>query len=131
MKRLIIGKRGGAYGLWLSKPGVDVETASRDDMLFSTTDDRPVLNYLARGIVNLAPRESTTVFYGMTLSTIPIVFLSQRDAASDYAYDCHVQDESLRIVPYPGLSSVLFQNQTSVGGARFEGRYTIFMRPQQ
>lgn len=34
--RLILGNRSGQYGLWISKPGIDVLTASEADCLFSS-----------------------------------------------------------------------------------------------
>jgi hypothetical protein len=34
--RLILGNRSGQYGLWISKPGIDVLTASDRDCLFSS-----------------------------------------------------------------------------------------------
>lgn len=127
MKRLLIGKRAAAYGAWLSRPGYDVSTAGEADMLFSTTDTLPILNFLARGTLTLAPAGSLVVPYGLTLDVIPIVFLAQRDASQPYVWDNHVQTESLRILPTPGLSSVSFEN---TGSITYEGRYVIFARPQ-
>lgn len=36
--RILLGKKGTEYGLWISKPGVDVTTASVDDLLFSSSN---------------------------------------------------------------------------------------------
>lgn len=33
--RVVVGQRGGLYGLWASKPGYDVLTTSDDNMLFT------------------------------------------------------------------------------------------------
>lgn len=35
--RVVMGNKGGTYGLWVSKPGVNVLTASETDMLLSTS----------------------------------------------------------------------------------------------
>jgi hypothetical protein len=35
--RVLLGKRGTEYGLWVSKPGIDVTTAGIDDLLFSSS----------------------------------------------------------------------------------------------
>jgi hypothetical protein len=35
--RVQLGLRGGTYGLWISKPGKDVTTAKKGDLLFDST----------------------------------------------------------------------------------------------
>lgn len=47
-RRVILGKRGVAYGLWVSRPGIDVLTASEDDLLLSM--DTENLQIVASGI---------------------------------------------------------------------------------
>lgn len=37
-RRVLLGQRGGSYGLWVSRPTVDVVTAGDDDLLFSSSD---------------------------------------------------------------------------------------------
>lgn len=36
--RVLLGKKGTEYGLWISKPGVDVTTANTDQLLFSSSN---------------------------------------------------------------------------------------------
>lgn len=48
--RVLLGKRGTEYGLWISKPGKDVTTAGVQDLLFSTSStDYKYSQVLARG----------------------------------------------------------------------------------
>lgn len=71
--RVLIGRRGNAWGLWVSKPGKDVETASDDDMLMSPTN--PNLAFLLKGQVSLQQAaQSVTVLFGTTLRRAPIVW---------------------------------------------------------
>lgn len=70
--RLIIGERGADFGFWMSKPGVDVKTASPDDLLISTSDDFSNLSFLAHYYVS-AGKGSTFGEYGDNFSEIPLV----------------------------------------------------------
>lgn len=36
--RVLLGKKGTEYGLWISKPGIDVTTADISDLMFSSSD---------------------------------------------------------------------------------------------
>ena len=36
-KRVLLGKKGSNYGLFVSKPGVDVDTANADQLIFDST----------------------------------------------------------------------------------------------
>jgi hypothetical protein len=36
--RVLLGKKGTEYGLWISKPGIDVTTANVSDLMFSSSD---------------------------------------------------------------------------------------------
>ena len=36
-KRVLLGKKGSTYGLFISKPGVDVTTANADQLIFDST----------------------------------------------------------------------------------------------
>lgn len=48
--RVLLGKKGTEYGLWISKPGKDVTTASVEDLLFSTSSsDYKYTQILAQG----------------------------------------------------------------------------------
>lgn len=71
--RVLIGQRGSDIGLWVSKPGRNVLTASDDDMLLSPTN--PNLAFLIKGQVNLAAaNQQLTVLLGTTLRRAPIVW---------------------------------------------------------
>ena len=48
--RVLLGKRGSEYGLWVSKPGAEVTTCDQEDMIFDSTN----MDYgqtLARGYI--------------------------------------------------------------------------------
>ena len=36
--RVLLGKKGSDYGLWISKPGKDVTSVGREDLIFSSED---------------------------------------------------------------------------------------------
>ncbi|MCX5570625.1 hypothetical protein [Kaistia nematophila] len=44
LARMMMGKRGNEYGLYVSRPGFDVETCSKAQMVFSSDDDFSVIN---------------------------------------------------------------------------------------
>lgn len=64
VERVILGNKGGSYGLWVSKPGVSVLTASDWEMLF-VSDSRSV-RMLASGVVNV-PASSSAFSQTVTL----------------------------------------------------------------
>jgi hypothetical protein len=39
-KRVLLGKKGSTYGLFISKPGVDVTSADTDQLIFDSTAKR-------------------------------------------------------------------------------------------
>lgn len=48
--RVLIGKKGSAYGIWISKPGYDVLSASLDQMLLSS--ERTPFMVIGQGVVS-------------------------------------------------------------------------------
>ena len=38
-KRILLGKKGSSYGLFVSKPGVDVDTANTDQLIFDSIEE--------------------------------------------------------------------------------------------
>jgi hypothetical protein len=72
--RVLIGQRNSDIGLWVSKPGKNVLTASDDECLVSPTN--PNLAFLIKGQVSLPANDgaNSTVLYGSTLSDEPIVW---------------------------------------------------------
>ena len=75
--RVLLGKRGAEYGLWVSKPGSDVTTASLNDLLFSSSSSSTkYMQLLARG-VHLFPTtagSTHTVTVTMNNNKSPYVF---------------------------------------------------------
>jgi hypothetical protein len=61
--RVLLGKRGSDYGLWVSKPGVNVLTCDPEDMIFDT--DLDYGQVVAKGSVSSATNVSVTVRDGV------------------------------------------------------------------
>lgn len=71
--RVLLGKKGSDYGLWVSKPGQNVLTASDDNMLLST--DFQAFQIVASGVIN---NPSNNTDYNLTIPNLgftPIVLL--------------------------------------------------------
>lgn len=51
--RVLLGNKGGTYGLWVSKPGVDVETADESGMMLSVAQKS--LQIVASGVLTGTP----------------------------------------------------------------------------
>ncbi|WP_295808881.1 hypothetical protein [uncultured Nitratireductor sp.] len=59
--RVILGRRGGQNGLFISKPGVDVSSASDSQLLFRTTAGFETLQIVKSGRVYLTTGEPVTI----------------------------------------------------------------------
>lgn len=68
-KRVILGKRGSEYGIWVSKPGYNVQTATNDQLLLNIS--QAVDQVIMIGTINSFP---TVVPLG--LSVLPYVFIN-------------------------------------------------------
>ena len=67
--RLIVGQRGaGEYGFWVSKPGIDVWSASGNNLLFDAA------LFHARPIMTGSVATSVTVYHG--LGYVPLTVFS-------------------------------------------------------
>ena len=47
--RILLGQKGSEYGLWISKPGIDVTNANVEDLLFSSSFGTRYGQFLAKG----------------------------------------------------------------------------------
>lgn len=73
LPRVLVGQKGAQVGLWVSKPGFNVQTAADDDMLLSPT--APNVAFLFKGRVSVtAANQERTVLFGTTLSEAPIIW---------------------------------------------------------
>lgn len=72
-RRVVLGNRGGQYGLWVSKPGFDALTATDAQLLFGMTKRFGMV--LASGTV-VCPTGGATasVSFGTTQPTAPLIF---------------------------------------------------------
>lgn len=75
-RRIILGRRGAAFGLWVSKPGVDVATAGPSDLLFDMTQRLGMI--LEEGSAVVPGSGSTrTISFARAYPSIPLVFCGQ------------------------------------------------------
>ena len=83
--QFLLGRRAsdGVYGAFLSRPGVDVRTASDDDLLI--TPFAANLAIIKRGIVYVAYGTVVTVYFDEPVSAPPMVFFSGMSGGSHYA----------------------------------------------
>lgn len=72
-RRMVLGWRNGAWGLWVSKPGYDAMSAAESQLLFSMTKRHGMM--IASGtVVCPSGGNSRTVDFGYTQPTVPLVF---------------------------------------------------------
>lgn len=72
--RIALGQKSGQYGLWVSRPGVEVLTASDDDMLLSTS--RTGLMIIASGVIYSPGNNTTHDFTIPALGYTPLVIVT-------------------------------------------------------
>lgn len=92
-KRVIMGQRGGSSGLYVSKPGVDVETAGEDGMLLST--DVPMFQVVQSGSFEPSGILSDLTFVDLGFRPLLIVTRQQGVTAITYNSNNHVTIELL------------------------------------
>lgn len=72
-RRMVLGRRGTAYGLWISKAGADAASAGEADLLFSMSQRAGMV--LASGTTTVpAAGGSRRIDFGTTYSSKPLVF---------------------------------------------------------
>lgn len=104
--RALLGQRGNAYGLWISKPGQDVETAAPQDLSFNS--DWSAFGYLIQGTHTVNWGGSNTgsydqfINFGQTFPRPPLVIFDHLvggvyrtfDGASSFSYSKRVRIRS-------------------------------------
>jgi hypothetical protein len=75
-RRIILGQRGAEYGLWVSKPGVDVFSASAADMLFDMSTRRGMVLEEGSAVVP-GGGNSVMISFARVYPSIPLVFCGQ------------------------------------------------------
>lgn len=81
-RRVLLGQRSGNIGIWVSKPGIDVVSASADNLLLSS--DIGNVQAIASGILS-SPATSTTVNFA-DLGFQPWVLLSSQRWQCTFSY---------------------------------------------
>lgn len=75
-RRIIMGRRGASYGLWVSKPGIDVEAASAADMVFDMSQRFGMV--LEEGTAVVPGNGGTrTISFAREYPSTPLVFFGQ------------------------------------------------------
>jgi len=72
-RRMILGRRGAEYGLWVSKPGFDAETGIESQLAFSMGKRHGMV--VASGTV-LCPGggQTTSISFGYPQPSVPLIF---------------------------------------------------------
>ncbi len=77
--RVLLGEKGSEYGLWISKPTVDVTSANRRDLVFSSSDGRTG-NVLKILDLSVSSATSGTVYFNgdqSSIGYIPFILMSE------------------------------------------------------
>jgi len=75
-RRIILGRRGADHGLWVSKPGIDAETAGAAGLAFDMTHRFGMV--LEEGIAVVpGGGSSITISFARAYPSIPMVFCGQ------------------------------------------------------
>jgi hypothetical protein len=99
--RLIAGQRGaGEYGFWVSKPGIDVFTASGDNLLFNAA----AFNALPVQVGSVS--SSTTVYHG--LGYVPLTVFSGDFLANNATATLDATNLYVSGIPSKPLSYVIY-----------------------
>ena len=82
--RVLLGEKGSDYGLWISKPTVDVTSANRRDLIFDSTDGRTG-NVLKILDLTVSSATSGTVYFNgdqSSIGYIPFILISEIDGSN-------------------------------------------------
>lgn len=90
--RLIVGNRNGEMGFWISKPGVDVFSASNSDLLLSH-ELRP-LQIAQNGIVSIAPGQGAVSFPIPSLGYKPMIVYKIDPTNDGLTHACYLSYNS-------------------------------------
>ncbi|HLL28591.1 MAG TPA: LamG domain-containing protein [Xanthobacteraceae bacterium] len=104
------------YGVWLSKPGIDVFTATDDQCLLTTGAKN--FQFLMRGSVAVPASTNVTVYFGTTLASIPVIGWGVKKTVGGWinlpAFDSNLPNdgEALGIVMkvQPFTDRIVFKN---------------------
>lgn len=73
--RVLLGERGAAHGLWVSKPGANVINAGYSDLLF--TSEWSALSALVTATHTITWASSYSVSYGQSFPSVPFVLFER------------------------------------------------------
>lgn len=128
MKRLHLGKRGTEYGLWLTRPGVDLDDAGDGDFLVEPNSPHDPVCFFLKGAVTLAANATQDVLYGFTLSELPACIMHYVEGTSN-TYDNKNLGYITDVVKVtPMLDRVRFKNAATTGPRSV--RFQLFSRPE-
>jgi hypothetical protein len=106
--RVLLGQRGGAFGLWVSRPGVDVVTAGEDDMLFSSGDTENFM-IIDSGVIGDpgAGATSTVSIPSMGFSPFVIFSCEKYPVSLEYLSSTSIRFRTFAAISVPGDSGVV------------------------
>lgn len=136
--RILLGERGGQYGVWVSKAGVDVKSASEDNLLLST--GLGALQALTAGTVNVGNGEGGGTEVIVTIPSVPydpLVLLSVSPSVTSYQRPEPVdRDYYVHGAKYRRVSSTQIAVSAAMDPATmyddplsFTVSYVVFARP--
>lgn len=71
--RVLLGQRSGSYGLWISRPGIDVLGAGEDQLLLSGT--RASAQVVASGILYMSKNQTAAISWSPNLGFAPAIIV--------------------------------------------------------
>lgn len=124
--RLVIGERSGSMGLWVSRPGIDVFSATPDQMLFAMES---IMSLHMKGSVTLSVgsrNQTTTISHGLGYRPICMVQASVSvGMTASYLSDSVAPEQNVR----SDSSNIYFTLKNNVPGESVVFNYFIFRRP--
>lgn len=113
--RIVLGQKGGDYGLWVSAPGHNVLTASESNMLFSMSG---IMTQVIQSGSFTIDGSSTSVSIPITVSGSPCAIVYDN---SQYRYD-----SSILVSDISSSSLTVYKTYKYPAGYTVSGFYMVF-----
>lgn len=94
VNRIVLGDRNGTMGLWISRPGFDVMTASEDNMLLSTS--RVPFQVIQSGVASFTPSNPRQVVINFPNRGYFPFIVTNTWSLAGLIYDSHTQARLLK-----------------------------------
>ena len=83
-RRVVFGLRGGEYGIWVSRPNVDVLSAGDDQLLLSSS--RRSAQVIASGVLNVSAGQTYGISWPVNLGFSPVILAGSARYDAKYAH---------------------------------------------